>query len=81
MNKDDYIYLLLLIISIPIGYLFKNLIKTPKSRQISSAIIGFLIVLTVCSSDVLHSVILVLVNTTLLISIHPKYNKICHICI
>ena len=73
--NDDTIYVTLLILSIPMGYLFKSnrFIQTPKFRSYVSSLIGFVMVLITCSYDSLHSIVVTLVNSILLIAVNPKY--------
>jgi hypothetical protein len=73
MNRDDTIYLSLLIISIPIGYLFKYFQKFVHNKAIYGALIGFLMVVIVCLNDTIHSLITITVNSILILVIHPKY--------
>ncbi|CAF0874634.1 unnamed protein product [Brachionus calyciflorus] len=73
MNKDDTIYISLLLISIPIGFLLKKYVKNTKSKAFLSSLIGFLMVLIVCPFDVYHSLILSIINSLILVAVHPKY--------
>jgi hypothetical protein len=71
MNKDDTIYITLLLISIPLGLLFKNY-KNAKLKKIWSTLIGFSIVLVVCYTDIFHSLFIITVNSLLIQFMHPK---------
>lgn len=71
MNKDDTIYIILLILSIPLGFLFKNS-RNPKFKSIFSTLFGFLIALVVCQQDIVHSFFIVVTNFILIKSIHAK---------
>lgn len=73
MNKDDKIYISLLIISIPIGFIFKYCKFSTKHKAYLSSLIGFTIVTIVCTKDIYHSLILSTVNAISIKSIHPKY--------
>jgi lysophospholipid acyltransferase 7 len=73
MNSDDKIYITLLIISIPIGFIFKYFIFSTKYKAYLSSLIGFIIVFIVCCNDIYHSLILSIVNAIIIKSIHPKY--------
>ena len=71
--SDEVIYICLLLISIPAGFLFKD------SRHIhfkawSSTLIGFLFAVIVCRWDVLHSLITTSVTCLLLASVTARYN-------
>ena len=72
MNKDDQIYLLLLLVAIPIGLIFKRFKFESAKKEVISTCIGLIIVLIVCSYDIIHSLIVVVVNATILTTIHPK---------
>ena len=72
MNIDDTIYITLIILSIPLGLLFKNS-KSPKFKTIWSSLIGFIIALIVCYKDILHSLFIVTINSLLIQFMHPKY--------
>ena len=72
MNKEEQIYVLLLILSIPIGYLFKRVLRGSQTRAILSAFIGFVICVLVCQYDIFHSLILIASNSLLIVLIHPK---------
>ena len=69
--SDEVIYVCLLLISIPTGFVFKN------SRHInfkawSSTFIGFLFALIVCRWDVLHSLITTSVTCLILASVTAR---------
>ena len=74
MNQDDKIYISLLIVSIPIGFLFKPINKyvSTRTKAYISSIIGFIMAIIVCSYDILQSIVLTFVNTILLLTISPK---------
>jgi lysophospholipid acyltransferase 7 len=72
MNKDDTVYITLIILSIPLGLLFKNS-KSPKFKTIWSSVIGFIIALIVCYKDIIHSLFIVTLNSLLIQFMHPKY--------
>lgn len=76
MNKDDTIYISLLVISIPIGFIFKNYVRSAKQRAYISSAIGFLMALIVCSYDIYHSFLLTLVNSVLLVAINPRFGSL-----
>ena len=71
MNKDDTIYITLLLISIPLGLFFKNS-KSPRFKTVWSSVIGFTIAFVVCYFDILHSLFIVTVNSLLIQFMHPK---------
>lgn len=73
MNKDDTIYISLLVTSVPIGFIFKNYVRSAKQRAYISSAIGFLMALIVCSYDIYHSFLLTLVNSVLLVAINPRF--------
>lgn len=72
MNKDDILYISLLIISIPIGFLFKYSIRTAKLRAHISAAVGFVMVVIVCAHDTYHSLALTAVNALFIFAINPR---------
>lgn len=73
MSPDDKIYISLLIISIPIGFIFKNYVSCGKYKAYLSSLIGFTIVSIVCTNDIYHSIVLSIVNSIIIKSIHPKF--------
>jgi hypothetical protein len=69
--SDEVIYVCLLLISIPIGFIFKD------SRHIHfkswfSTLIGFLFALIVCRWDVLHSLITTSVTCLIIASVTAR---------
>jgi lysophospholipid acyltransferase 7 len=73
MNSDDKIYISLLIISIPFGFIFKYFNFSSKYKAYLSSLIGFIIVFIVCNNDIYHSLVLSIINAIIIKSIHPKY--------
>lgn len=73
MNQDDTIYISLLIISIPIGFVFKNWIRSGKTRAYISSGIGLGMAAIVCTYDIYHSLLVALVNSLLIIAINPRF--------
>lgn len=72
--SDEVIYVCLLLLSIPLGLLFKD------SRHIhfktwSSTFIGFLFALIVCRWDILHSFITTAVTCLILASVTARLNS------
>ena len=74
MNNDEKTYILLLLASIPIGLLFKikYFNQAAQLKALAAACIGLLMAIIVCSYDIIHSVVLTLVNAFLFRTIHPK---------
>ncbi len=72
MNRDDFVYAFLLILSIPVGNLFKKFIRDPRLKSILSSVIGLFIVVIVCKTDTLHSLFLVITNSMLILLVHSK---------
>ena len=72
MNKDDTLYISLLIISIPIGFLFKYSIRSAKLRAYVSSAIGLAMAAVVCTGDIYHSLLLTAVNSLLIVAINPR---------
>lgn len=75
MNKDDLVYISLLVLSIPIGFIFKlSYFKSaPNIKALLSTILGVATVLIVCQNDIIYSAVLILTNSILIKLIHPKY--------
>ena len=86
MNKDDTVYIAMLVLSIPIGFLFKYLTKLQnvsedgvvsrrfvRVKRLISTLIGLAFVLIICGfHDILHSLFLVLTTALFVKIIHPK---------
>lgn len=70
MSQDDIIYVFLLIISVPLGYVVKQS-SSYKQKQYLCTLFGVIIALIVCGRTIIHSLITVFVNNTLLLLI-PK---------
>lgn len=70
MTTDDIIYVLLLVISVPLGFLVKQS-SSYRQKQYLSTGFGVIIALIVCGRSISHSLITVFVNNTLLLLI-PK---------
>ncbi len=73
MNKDDQIYLFLIILSIPLGLIFRRNNFDSSSKAFISTLIGISIVLAVSSYDIVHSLLVVCINNAIIISVHPRY--------
>lgn len=69
--QDDFIYVALLIVSLPAGFLIQKA-ETPRQRQYISSGIGVLLVTTVCGWHGLHSLITTLVNCAIIYILGPK---------
>ena len=72
-EKDDLIYALLLLISVPFGFLVQHA-KTAFLKQIISTAAGICLVYLVCGVHGLHSFITFAVNTILLFVLSPRYD-------
>lgn len=69
--SDEVIYVCLLLLSIPIGFVFKD------SRHVhfkawSSTLIGFLFAIVVCRKDIVHSLITTSVSCLILASVTAR---------
>ena len=73
MNKDDQVYLFLLVATIPLGLLFKKSDFDPSKKKFLATLIGLTIALIVSSYDIFHSLIVVFINNVVLLTIHPKH--------
>ena len=71
-NFDDLIYLGCLLLSIPIGFLFKYASFKVATKAYLSTLIGFIMALLVCSTDIYHSFILILVNAIFMTTLSPR---------
>jgi hypothetical protein len=80
MNPDDQLYAGLLFLAIPLGYVFGKFIRWPQIRALFSFISGFIIVLAVCKYDTYHSLILIVSNSILILSIHARLLQISKKC-
>ena len=69
--SDEVIYVCLLLLSIPLGFLFKNSRHT-NYKAWSSTFIGFLFALIVCRWDFLHSFITTSVTCLILASVTAR---------
>ncbi len=69
--SDEVIYVCLLLLSIPIGFLFKDSRHT-NLKAWSSTFIGFLFALIVCRWDVLHSLITTSVTCLIIASVTAR---------
>ncbi|XP_072281470.1 lysophospholipid acyltransferase 7 [Pyxicephalus adspersus] len=72
MSPDEITYLCVLVLSIPVGYLFKN--ASSLVKQWGGAAVGLLLILVTCHIHTLHSVITIL-GTWLIVKISPRS---CH---
>ena len=72
MNKDDQVYMLLLVATIPLGLLFKKGDFDPITKKFLSTLIGLSIASIVSSYDIFHSILVVLINNCILILFHPR---------
>ncbi|CAF2993644.1 unnamed protein product [Rotaria sp. Silwood2] len=70
--SDEVIYVCLLLISIPIGFIFKNS-RHINLKAYSSTLIGFIFALIVCRWDVLHSLITTSVTCLILAGVTARY--------
>ncbi|CAF3740763.1 unnamed protein product [Adineta steineri] len=70
--SDEVIYVCLLLLSIPIGFLFKDSRHT-NFKAWSSTLIGFLFALIVCRWDIFHSLITTAVTCLILASVTARY--------
>lgn len=75
MNKDDIVYITLLILSIPIGFIFrlKAFEHSPRLKAALSSLLGLVTVCIVCQYDILYSFVLVVSNAIIIKLIHPKF--------
>ncbi|KAG8140499.1 hypothetical protein E2320_003209 [Naja naja] len=72
MSPDETVYLAVLLISIPVGFLFKKV--GLKTKKYGAAVIGLAFILVTCQIHILHSLITIL-GTWLIINISPRT---CH---
>lgn len=72
MLWNDVIYVLLLLLSIAIGPFYRK-IDEPRAKQWAATLIGFALVVCVSGLSVLHPIIIVLVNATIITSLSWKY--------
>ncbi|XP_068097321.1 lysophospholipid acyltransferase 7 [Hyperolius riggenbachi] len=72
MSPDEITYLCVLLLSIPVGFLFKN--ASPHVKQWGGAAAGLLLTLVTCHIHTLHSAITIL-GTWLIVKITPRS---CH---
>ncbi|CAF3379385.1 unnamed protein product [Rotaria socialis] len=70
--SDEVIYVCLLLVSIPIGFLFKNS-RHANLKAYSSTLIGFIFALIVCRWDVLHSLVTTSVTCLILAGVTARY--------
>ncbi|CAF4240090.1 unnamed protein product [Rotaria magnacalcarata] len=70
--SDEVIYVCLLLVSIPIGFLFKNS-RHANFKAYSSTLIGFIFALIVCRWDVLHSLVTTSVTCLILAGVTARY--------
>ena len=59
MSPDDIIYISLLLLSIPIGFIIKN-VQSTIHRQWLTLIIGFVMTIVTVRFDVIHSLVTIL---------------------
>uniref|UniRef100_A0A670YYQ7 Uncharacterized protein n=1 Tax=Pseudonaja textilis TaxID=8673 RepID=A0A670YYQ7_PSETE len=71
MSPDEIVYLVVLLISIPVGFLFKKVGKCLKTKKYGAAVIGLALILATCQIHILHSLITIL-GTWLIINISPR---------
>ena len=69
--SDEVIYVCLLLLSIPIGFIFKDS-RHANFKAWSSTLIGFLFALIVCRWDILHSLITTAVTCLILVSVTAR---------
>uniref|UniRef100_A0A803SL72 Uncharacterized protein n=2 Tax=Anolis carolinensis TaxID=28377 RepID=A0A803SL72_ANOCA len=69
MSPEEIIYLSVLLVSIPIGFLFKK--GGLKTKQFGGAAAGLVLTLATCHIHTLHSLITIL-GTWLIINISPR---------
>lgn len=67
---DDFVYGVLLVISLLVGHFVKR--YEPEQKKYASSGIGFLMVLFVCRFDVLHSLIVACMNAIIVLYVHPR---------
>lgn len=72
MSPDEITYLCVLLLSIPVGFLFKN--ASSHVKQWCGAAVGLFVVLMTCHIHTLHSVVTIL-GTWLIVKISPRS---CH---
>ncbi|XP_039191005.1 lysophospholipid acyltransferase 7-like isoform X3 [Crotalus tigris] len=72
MSPDEIVYLAVLLISIPVGFLFKKV--GSKTKKYGAAFVGLALILVTCQIHILHSLITIL-GTWLIINISPRT---CH---
>jgi hypothetical protein len=74
MKRDDVIYFMILVGSILIGFIFKNILSKNlknekvriKYKSIASSVIGFSVVLLLCGLDSFHSLLMIIINSILI---------------
>lgn len=69
--SDEVIYVCLLLVSIPIGFIFKDL-RHANVKALSSTVIGFIFALIVCRWDIFHSLITTSVACLILASVTAR---------
>lgn len=74
MNKDDIVYLSLLIFSIIFGVFYQKINNTVAKKKVGT-LIGLLIIFTVSGVHILHPLITFLVNAFIITKLDPR---ICH---
>ncbi|XP_006000687.1 lysophospholipid acyltransferase 7 [Latimeria chalumnae] len=72
MSPDEITYLSILLLSIPIGFLFKQ--ASPRVKQVGGASVGFLLTVLTCNVHTVHSLITIL-GTWLILKINKRS---CH---
>jgi lysophospholipid acyltransferase 7 len=75
MESDDIIYLILLLFAVGFGYVLRQ-IEDPLQRKWASSVVGFMIMVSVSGSHILHPLVCILVNALIIVYMDKKYNFI-----
>jgi len=75
MSQDDIIYALLLVLSLPMGFVLRKISGQNQKRLFSSGI-GVIIATLVCGWDVLHALTTSIVNALILKFLSPKISPL-----
>lgn len=70
--SDEVIYVCLLLLSIPIGFVFKDS-RHANLKAWSSTVTGFIFALIVCRGDIVHSLVTTSVSCLILASVTARY--------
>ncbi|KAH9502582.1 Lysophospholipid acyltransferase 7 [Bulinus truncatus] len=75
MASDDIIYTVMMIISVALGPLFRDIFQNASSRRYIATIMGVLLLLGTCGYHTIHLIITVLGNCLILTLCHPPKDE------